>query len=109
MHEPEPEPVAGGFPVHIAARLLGHASVVATEAYVAVFQKDLIRSYRAFLDKRCPVRPAEEYREPTDDEWRESQEHFHTRKLELGGLAPVNEDDWSRSFATSATASTRPK
>lgn len=81
------EAVAGGLPVHIAARLLGHASVVTTEAYVAVFQEDLIRSYRAFLDKRRSVRPVEEYREPTDDEWREFQEHFHTRKLELGDCA----------------------
>lgn len=81
------EAVAGGLPVHIAARVLGHASVVTTEAYVAVFQEDLIRSYRAFLDKRRSVRPVEEYREPTDDEWREFQEHFHTRKLELGDCA----------------------
>ncbi|WP_249926155.1 integrase [Streptomyces aureocirculatus] len=54
---------------------------------MAVFQADLIRSCRAFLDKRRSVRPVEEYREPTDDEWREFQEHFHTRKLELGDCA----------------------
>jgi hypothetical protein len=33
---------------------------------MAVFQDDLIRSYRAFLDKRRAIRPAGEYREPTD-------------------------------------------
>lgn len=81
------EAVAGGLPVHIAARVLGHASLTTTEAYVAVFQDDLIRSYRAFLDQRRAVRPAEEYREPTDGEWREFQQHFHTRKLELGDCA----------------------
>ncbi|MEV5598963.1 site-specific integrase [Streptomyces sp. NPDC052496] len=81
------EAVAGGLPVHIAARLLGHASVTTTEAYLAVFQEDLIRSYRSFLDRRRAVRPAEEYRDPTDDEWREFQQHFHTRKLELGDCA----------------------
>ncbi|MGE7439755.1 tyrosine-type recombinase/integrase [Kitasatospora sp. NPDC001175] len=81
------EAVAGGLPVHIAARLLGHASLTTTEAYVAVFQDELIRSYRAFLDQRRAVRPAEEYREPTDDEWREFQQHFQTRKLELGDCA----------------------
>ncbi|MEU3408843.1 site-specific integrase [Streptomyces sp. NPDC006670] len=81
------EAVAGGLPVHIAARVLGHASLTTTEAYVAVFQDDLIRFYRAFLDQRMAVRPAEEYREPTDDEWREFQQHFHTRKLELGDCA----------------------
>jgi integrase len=81
------EAVTGGLPVHIAARLLGHASVTTTETYLAVFQEDLIRSYRVFLDKRRGVRPAEEYREPTDEEWREFQQHFHARKLELGDCA----------------------
>ncbi|WP_239311020.1 MULTISPECIES: site-specific integrase [unclassified Frankia] len=78
------EAVSNGLPVHIAARLLGHASITTTEAYLAVFQDDLVRSYRAFLDARRAVRPAEEYREPTDDEWREFQQHFYERKLELG-------------------------
>ena len=50
--------VTGGLPVHIAARLLGHASVTTTEAYLAVFQDDLIRSYRAFLNGRRAARPA---------------------------------------------------
>jgi hypothetical protein len=31
-----------------------------------VFQDDLIRTYRAFLDKRRAVRPEAEYREPTE-------------------------------------------
>jgi hypothetical protein len=78
------EAVTGGLPVHIAARLLGHKSVTTTETYMAVFQEDLIRSYRAFLDKRRATRPAEEYREPTEQEWKEFQQHFHLRKVELG-------------------------
>lgn len=40
------EAVAGGLPVHIAARLLGHTSTSTTEAYLAIFQEDLIRSCR---------------------------------------------------------------
>jgi len=76
--------VTGGLPVHIAARLLGHNSLETTQAYLAVFQDNLIRSYRAFLDRRRATRPAEEYREPTDKEWAEFQQHFQTRKLELG-------------------------
>lgn len=79
--------VTGGLPVHIAARLLGHASVTTTEAYLAVFQDDLIRSYQAFLTGRRAVRPEEEYREPTDAEWREFQQHFTERKVELGECA----------------------
>jgi integrase len=81
------EAVAAGLPVHIAARLLGHASVTTIEPYLAVFQEDLIRSYRAFLDTRRAARPAEEYREPTDTEWHEFQQHFLTRKLALGDCA----------------------
>jgi len=30
------------------------------------------------------MRPTEEYREPTETEWTAFQQHFHTRKLELG-------------------------
>jgi site-specific recombinase XerD len=81
------EAVSGGLPVHIAARLLGHASVTTTQSYLAVFQDELIRSYRTFLNARRAVRPTEEYREPTDEEWREFQQHFHVRKVELGECA----------------------
>ena len=76
--------VTGGLPVHIAARILGHKSLTTTETYMAVFQDDLIRSYRAFLDKRRATRPSEEYREPTDQEWQEFQKHFQLRKVALG-------------------------
>lgn len=78
------EAVTGGLPVHIAARLLGHHSIATTQAYLAVFQDDLIRAYRGFLDKRRAIRPETEYREPTAEEWREFQQHFELRKLELG-------------------------
>jgi site-specific recombinase XerD len=78
------EAVTGGLPVHIVARLLGHANINTTQAYMAVFEEDLVRSYRSFLDRRRELRPEAEYREPTDEEWREFQQHFQTRKLELG-------------------------
>ncbi|MEV4237061.1 site-specific integrase [Nocardia sp. NPDC049737] len=76
--------VSGGLPVHIAAKLLGHEHLSTTEHYLAVFQDDLIRSYQAFLSGRRTSRPAEEYREPTDQEWAEFQQHFHLRRVELG-------------------------
>ena len=76
--------VTGGLPVHIAARILGHKSLTTTETYMAVFQDDLIRSYRAFLDKRRATRPSGEYREPTNQEWQEFQKHFQSRKVALG-------------------------
>lgn len=76
--------VTGGLPVHIAAKLLGHHNLATTQSYLAVFQDDLIRTYRAFVDKRRAMRPSEEYREPTDEEWTEFQQHFALRKVELG-------------------------
>lgn len=76
--------VTGGLPIHIAAKLLGHASLNTTQHYLAVFQDDLIRAYRSFLDNRRSLRPEAEYREPTDQEWTEFHQHFHQRKLELG-------------------------
>ncbi|GAA0547419.1 tyrosine-type recombinase/integrase [Paractinoplanes ferrugineus] len=78
------EAVTGGLPVHIAARILGHTSLSTTQTYLAVFQDELIRSYRAFVDQRRATRPEAEYREPTDEEWTEFQQHFQLRKLELG-------------------------
>ena len=78
------EAVTGGLPVHIAAKILGHHSLDTTQGYLAVFQHDLVRAYRAFVDSRRSVRPAAEYREPTDEEWREFQQHFELRKVALG-------------------------
>jgi integrase-like protein len=78
------EAVTGGLPVHIAARILGHDSLDTTQSYLAVFQDELIRSYRAFVNSRRALRPAAEYREPTEEEWREFQMHWELRKVELG-------------------------
>lgn len=79
--------VTGGLPVHITARLLGHQHLASTQAYLAVFQDDLINTYRVFLDQRRTARPQVEYRDPTEDEWREFHQHFALRKVELGTCA----------------------
>lgn len=78
------ESVGGGLPVHIVSKLLGHKNISTTQAYTAVFDEELVRSYRAFLDARRAVRPDGEYREPTEEEWRDFHQHFEHRKLELG-------------------------
>jgi site-specific recombinase XerD len=78
------EAVTGGLPIHIAARVLGHANINTTQSYTAVYQDELIRAYRAFVDRRRAVRPSDEYRAPTEAEWAEFQQHFHLRKIELG-------------------------
>lgn len=49
--------VTGGLPVHIVARLLGHTNINTTQAYLAVFDDELVRTYRAFIDRRRAQRP----------------------------------------------------
>ena len=53
----------------------------------AIFQDELIRTYRHFLDQRRATRPSAEYRQPTDQEWQEFQQHFEERKVSLGTCA----------------------
>jgi site-specific recombinase XerD len=81
------ELVNNGLPIHIGAALLGHTSLQTTRGYVAVFDDDVVRHYQQFLDHRRQLRPAEEYRPATDQEWAEFEEHFDKRKVELGGCA----------------------
>jgi integrase len=78
------EAVSGGLPVHIAAKLLGHRNLATTQAYLAIFDDELIRAYRAYLSRRRAIRPPIEYREPTAEEWTDFQQHFELRKVELG-------------------------
>ncbi|MDX3193947.1 site-specific integrase [Streptomyces sp. MN03-5084-2B] len=52
------EAVGSGLPVHIIARLLGHANINTTQAYMAIFDEQLVRAYRAFLDQRRAQRPS---------------------------------------------------
>lgn len=79
--------VQDGLPLHIASKILGHRHLNSTQPYTAVFQDDLIRTYRAFVDRRRSARPVEEYREPTPEEWDEFEEHFTLRRVELGSCA----------------------
>lgn len=76
--------VNNGLPIHIGAALLGHASLQTTRGYVAVFDEDVVRHYQLHLTRRRQLRPTEEYRDPTNDEWQEFDDHFDLRKVELG-------------------------
>lgn len=78
------ELVNNGPPIHIGAALLGHPRIETTRGYVAVFQEDVVRHYQAHLARRRALRPVEEYRPTTDDEWAEFEHHFDKRKVELG-------------------------
>lgn len=76
--------VNSGLPIHIGAALLGHLQIETTRGYVAVFEEDVVRHYQQHLATRRTLRPPEEYREVTAQEWNEFEEHFDKRRVELG-------------------------
>ncbi len=78
------EVVNSGLPIHIAAAVLGHRTVDTTRGYAAIYPETVIRAYQSFLQARRAHRPSEEYREPTDAEWAEFEQHFTLRKVALG-------------------------
>jgi len=73
-----------GMPPHIAQLLVGHANINTTMGYKAVYPEEAINAHRAFITRRRALRPAEEYRTPTDAEWEEFLGHFVRRKVSLG-------------------------
>jgi len=76
--------VNAGFPIHLAAKLVGHNSIEVTRGYTAVYQKDVFEAYERFIENRRASRPSAEYRDPTQEEWDEFVEHFGRRKVGLG-------------------------
>lgn len=76
--------VNAGFPIHLAARLVGHSNIEVTNGYTAVYEKDLFEAYNSFITRRREMRPPDEYRTPTQAEWDEFVEHFGHRKIALG-------------------------
>ena len=78
------ELVNSGLPIHIGAALLGHLNIQTTRGYVTIFNEDVVRHYQEYLQRRRTLRPPEEYRNITDQEWGEFEEHFDKRKVELG-------------------------
>jgi site-specific recombinase XerC len=78
------EAVNSGLPIHIAAKLLGHLDLNTTQGYVAVYPEQVIRHTQAHLTRRRALRPGEEYRQPTEQEWADFAQHFRRRKMALG-------------------------
>ncbi len=76
--------VTSGFPIHLAATIVGHTSIETTRGYTAIYQKDVFEAYDKFIADRRTLRPSAEYREPTQAEWAEFDEHFMRRKISLG-------------------------
>ena len=52
--------------------------------YKAVYPEEAIQAHLAFLARRRALRPSEEYRAPTDQEWQEFLGHFELRKVATG-------------------------
>jgi hypothetical protein len=73
-----------GMPPHIAQLVAGHRDINTTMGYKAVYPEEVINGHRAFIARRRSLRPAAEYRVPTDSEWAEFLGHFERRKVALG-------------------------
>jgi integrase len=78
------EAIANGMPPHIAQLLLGHKSLDTTMGYNAVYPEEIINGHRAYIARRRALRPSEEYRTPTDEEWDDFLGHFERRRVALG-------------------------
>ncbi|MCX4963805.1 site-specific integrase [Streptomyces sp. NBC_00654] len=76
--------ILNGLPPHIAQVIAGHEHIGTTMGYAAIYPADAIEAHRAFIARRRALRPVEEYRTVTPEEWDEFLGHFERRKLALG-------------------------
>ena len=76
--------VMNGMPPHITQLVVGHKDINTTMHYKAVYPEEVINGHRAFIARRRTLRPSEEYRVPTDEEWEEFLGHFERRRVALG-------------------------
>ncbi|MGA3221502.1 MAG: site-specific integrase [Acidimicrobiales bacterium] len=79
--------VMNGLPPHIAQVIAGHRDLKVTMGYKAVYPEEAIQAHLAFLARRRSLRPSEEYRTPTEEEWQEFLGHFERRKVSVGTCA----------------------
>ncbi|WP_243983196.1 site-specific integrase [Streptomyces sp. NEAU-YJ-81] len=79
--------IRSGLPPHIAQAIAGHTNINTTMGYHAIYPSETIEAHRAFISRRRALRPAEEYRTPTDTEWEDFLGHFERRKLSVGTCA----------------------
>ena len=76
--------VLNGLPPHIAQVIAGHRDINVTMGYKAVYPDEAIQAHLAFLSRRRALRPTDEYRVPTDEEWQQFLGHFERRKVATG-------------------------
>jgi integrase len=79
--------ILNGLPPHIAQVIAGHQDINVTLGYKAVYPEEAIQAHLAFLARRRALRPSDEYRVPTDQEWSEFLGHFERRKVSIGTCA----------------------
>ncbi|MDT4937273.1 MAG: hypothetical protein QOG80_944, partial [Pseudonocardiales bacterium] len=79
--------VMNGLPPHIAQIIAGHRDINVTMGYKAVYPDEAVQAHLAFLARRRSLRPSDEYRTPTDNEWQEFLGHFEKRKVSIGTCA----------------------
>lgn len=79
--------VMNGLPPHIAQVIAGHRDINVTMGYMAVYPEEAVQAHLAFLARRRSLRPTDEYRAPTDEEWQEFLGHFEKRKVSIGTCA----------------------
>ena len=87
---------------------MGHADVRTTQGYTAIFPDDIIRSHRAFIDNRRRLRPSDEYRAITDQEWDDFEEHFAKRKIAIGDCMRAYGTNCVHEYACEQCALARP-
>ncbi|MFC8495091.1 integrase [Streptomyces sp. NPDC057235] len=73
-----------GMPPHMAARICGHQTVDTTLGYAAIYLEDVVNHHLSFIARCRTLRPWEEYREPTAQEWQDFLTHFELRKTAPG-------------------------
>ncbi len=78
------EAIMSGLPPHIAQVIAGHRDINVTISYKAVYPEEAIQAHLAFLARRRALRPTDEYRVPSDEEWQEFLGHFEQRKVATG-------------------------
>lgn len=76
--------ILNGLPPHIAQVIAGHRDINVTMGYKAIYPEEAIQAHLAFLARRRGLRPSEEYRVPTNEEWQEFLGHFERRKVSTG-------------------------
>ncbi|MDT7847315.1 hypothetical protein [Streptomyces justiciae] len=97
-----------GLPPHIAQVIAGHANINTTMGCNAVYPTETIEAHRAFVTRRRTLRPAEEYRTPTDTEWEDFPGHFERRKLSVGTCARTYGITWIHDHACVRCSLLRP-